>query len=360
MSDLLDSEDDWEVMNLPKTKTKPSAAKHKLNELEKQFKTKNKEPLNNNKPNNCTIVGSDCSETTIQTSDKDYCEQIQETCENKCEKNPAVECSMNNSDKVISTVDNDEVISIIDNDEVILIEDDDDVYIDEHIVISDDDSIESIPVTPSSRVSQPTVQISGYYSLNNNLNQQMTTMNYSLRPTAPSVRKTAFPMRQKTAIPKRQPVFPMRHAASPIRQAAHSVRQATPRRIKSITTMPNLSPNISIMPANVHLPKGIEVSIVNGPQTKIPSHFNTSKRPTPMRSNNCTNNNPSIVNVECRVISKPNSNGEVRFYVKLPNGELHPVAHELINEYLRKHNNSLPDYWIVPLPVEVAKHFTNI
>ncbi|VVC30034.1 Bromodomain [Cinara cedri] len=368
VTDFLDSEDDWEAMNRPKSKTKLPvlSSKQKLDDLGKQMKNKSELPLDNNK---------------LDGKKQDLRSEISEISDDKSEKSQVVECIMENNDEIISIKDNDEIISIEDDD-------DDDNINDEHIVISDDDVvIESISITPgAAQVQKPSVQISGYYSLNNNFNQQ-TIVDSSMRQRASSIRQTNFPIRQEavspiryaaypidqTALPMRQAVSPMCQAVSPMRQAATPMRQATsrmhratsrihraaPRRISS-TTIPSFSPNISIMPANVHLPKGIEVSIVKGPQPKINSHFNTTKRPATIRSNGFTKNNPSVVNVECRVISKPNLNGEVMFYVKLPNGELHPVSHELINEYLRNHNNSLPDYWIVPLPVEVAKHFTNI
>lgn len=123
----------------------------------------------------------------------------------------------------------------------------------------------------------------------------------------------------------------------------------------SSTIIPKLSSNISIMPANVHVPKGIEVTMVKRPQSTIPSHFNAVKRPT-ARCNGSNKSN-SVVNVECKVISKPDLNGEVKFYINLPNGKLHPVSDILMNQYLKEHNNRLPDYWMVPLPVEVAKQY---
>ncbi|XP_025200122.1 uncharacterized protein LOC112598032 [Melanaphis sacchari] len=117
-----------------------------------------------------------------------------------------------------------------------------------------------------------------------------------------------------------------------------------------------LSQNVTIMPANVHLPKGIEVTMVKTPQKKIDSHFNSIKRRSIM-SNGHLPNNSSMVNVKCQIISKPDLNGEVNFYVRLPNGKEHPGPNELINQYLKEHNNQLPDYWLVPLPVEVAKQY---
>jgi len=118
----------------------------------------------------------------------------------------------------------------------------------------------------------------------------------------------------------------------------------------------NLSQNVTIMPANINIPKGIEVTMVKTPQIKIDSSFNSVKRKSTM-SNGHPSANPSIINVKCELHSKPNLNGEVKFYVRLPNGEEHPGPNELINQYLKQHNNQLPDYWLVPLPIEVAKQY---
>ncbi|CAI6351637.1 unnamed protein product [Macrosiphum euphorbiae] len=117
-----------------------------------------------------------------------------------------------------------------------------------------------------------------------------------------------------------------------------------------------LSQNVTIMPANVIIPKGIEVTMVKTPQTSIDSNFNLVKRKSTM-SNGHPPDNPSTINVKCELISKPDLNGEVTFYVRLPNGEEHVGPNELINQYLKEHNNQLPDYWLVTLPVEVAKQY---
>ncbi|KAL4119024.1 hypothetical protein QTP88_011897 [Uroleucon formosanum] len=117
-----------------------------------------------------------------------------------------------------------------------------------------------------------------------------------------------------------------------------------------------LSPNITIMPANVNIPKGIKVTLVKTPQLRIDSNFNSIKRKSAML-NGHPPDNPSTINVKCELISKSNLNGEVKFFVRLPNGKEHPGPNELINQYLKLHNNQLPDYWLVPLPVEVAKQY---
>lgn len=218
-------------------------------------------------------------------------------------------------------------LNLNEDDEVISIEDDN-----EQIVISDDeDDVQIVSVIPSKSQSLP-VKINRSFSLNNNWNKSRNSISRNNQ---------------------------MATVNRVIRQPAS-------------ISIPKLSRNISIMPANVHVPKGIEVTVVKQPQNVISSHFNITKRSTNRSNSNLTNgcngnltnrtngsltNDCSIVNVECEVISKPNSNGEVKFYINLPNGALHPVSNELMNQYLKEHNNRLPDYWMVPLPVEVAKQY---
>lgn len=115
------------------------------------------------------------------------------------------------------------------------------------------------------------------------------------------------------------------------------------------------SPNISVMPANIHLPKPIQVTTVKKPQTTMPAYFNATKRSVGYKAHQTNNSN--TVNVKCKVITKSNYDGEVKFYIDLPNGKHHPVSDELMNQYLKEHNNRLPDYWLVPLSVEVAKEY---
>lgn len=216
-----------------------------------------------------------------------------------------------------STKSNPDKSNLKNNIEVISI-DDDDVGGDEQIIISDDDDDDDVQIVSITPVNKKLpVKIAGTFSLNNGLNRSNNSV---------------FRNRQQMVTNNL------------------TRRQVTP------TGIPKLSPNISIMPANVHLPKGIEVTMVKRPQNTISSHFNTTKRLV-NRSNGNVTNKSSVVNVECRVISKPNVNGEVKFYVNLPNGNLHPVSDELMNQYLKEHNNRLPDYWMVPLPADVAKQY---
>lgn len=122
--------------------------------------------------------------------------------------------------------------------------------------------------------------------------------------------------------------------------------------ILSITQ--NLSHEVTITPLNIHVPKAIEVTMVKTPQKTINFHSNSAKGMSAL-SNSHLPNNSSIINVKCKVIPKSDLNGEVEVYVRLPNGKEHPVPNDLINQYLKEHNNQLPDYWLVPLPVEIAK-----
>lgn len=196
--------------------------------------------------------------------------------------------------------------------DIISIEDDVD---DDQIVISDDeDDVQFVSITQNPKTLP--VKITNTQSLNKNWNKpnNLLVKNRQKATNNNSNRQTAF------------------------------------------TSIPKHTPNISIMPANIHVPKDIEVTLTKRPQTTIFSHFKTAKRQIPI-SNGKNTINDSIVNVECKVISKLNLNGEVKFYVKLPNGALHPVSDELINQYLKNNNNRLPDYWIVPLEIEVAKQY---
>lgn len=199
------------------------------------------------------------------------------------------------------------------NNEIISVQDDDDDD-DEQIVISDDDDVEIVSVFQNASITPS--KVNRYGSLNNNMNKSRNPISRS-RPVVTNYR------------------------------GKHQVKP---------NSIPKLSPNISIMPANVHVPKGIEVTVVKKPQATMPSHFNATKRST-IRSSGRLTNNPSEVNVKCKVISKPNWHGEAKFYVSLPNGKQHPVSDELMNQYLKEHNNRLPDYWIVPLPIEVARQY---
>ncbi|XP_050440947.1 uncharacterized protein LOC126845937 isoform X2 [Adelges cooleyi] len=199
---------------------------------------------------------------------------------------------------------------------VIVIEDEDD-----KIVISDDeeeDDVQFVSVTTNTIATLPKIS------------SVMSNRNISQTP------------------PRRSPVVINRNRRQ-VQQASNGV------------SVPRLSPNVTVMPANVSLPKGIQVSVVRKPQSTIPSHFNMTKRHSTtnrgVNGHTTTNNNSSHVNVKCKVISKPNYNGEVKFYVSLPNGNHHPVSDELINQYLREHNNRLPDYWLVPLSRDVAKQY---
>lgn len=115
-----------------------------------------------------------------------------------------------------------------------------------------------------------------------------------------------------------------------------------------------ISPNITILPGNINLPKEIQITKVYNQQTD--SFFNSSKSST-SRTNDCEVNITSVVNVKCKVISKRDFNGEVGYYVSLPNGKFHPVPDEPISMYLKEHNNQLPEYWLVPLPMEVAEKY---
>jgi len=360
ISDFTDSEDEWGALNQPKNKVKPlQRTSSKLVELEKQIREKDKiskkktKVLSTNKidksveslkvqtvvkftDNTNTFVNShnkrlvntnnidsvECEEVVLIDSDKEENDKItdglkqvdiinldEEDMQNDCEilndnfETSISTCAENNIKK---TNDQDNYKKI--EDEVISIEDD-------QIIISDDeDDIQFVSMTVKPKSSP----------LNNNK-----------------------PRSLKTNLNKSHNfVFANRQAMS----TNHTISQSTSSIIH------NLSQNVTIMPANVHLPKGIEVTMVKTPRRRIDSHFNSIKRRSTV-SNGRLPDNPSTINVKCEVISKPNLNGEVNFYIRLPNGKEQPGPNELINQYLKQHNNQLPDYWLVPLPVEVAKQY---
>lgn len=271
--------------------------------------------IDDDKLDDCTIIGDDnSSEEIINNINEQH---------NHCTKNHPTKLNLKNNAEIISIEDNDN-----DNDEIV-ISDDDDVQIVSITPRTPNTSViprtPKTPVTPrdqntsitlTPRVQNVPVKISRSYSLNNNFNKSLSSTSGNKRMVI-------------TNFTKKQVVS---------------------------TSIPKLSPDISIMPANVHLPKGIEVTMIKKPQATIPSHFNSIKRST-SKSNDLQSNNPSVVNVKCKIMSEPNSKGEVTFYVSLPNGKKHIVSDELMNQYLKEHNNRLPDYWLVPLPIEVAKQY---
>lgn len=271
--------------------------------------------IDDNKLDDCTIIGDDnSSEEIINDTNEQH---------DLSKKGHLTKFNLQNNAEIISIEDNDD-----DNDKIV-ISDDDDVQIVSFTPRTPNTSvipkIPNNPVTPRTkntlitltpRVQNVPVKISRSYSLNNNFNKSLSS----------------------TSGNKRMPIT-----------------NFTKKQVVS-TSIPKLSPDISIMPANVHLPKGIEVTVIKKPQATISSHFNSVKRST-SKSNDHQSNNSSVVNVKCKIVSEPNSKGEVAFYVSLPNGKKHNVSDELMNQYLKEHNNRLPDYWLVPLPIEVAKQY---
>ncbi|XP_060853914.1 uncharacterized protein KIAA2026-like [Rhopalosiphum padi] len=362
ISDFSDSEDEWGAINQPKIKVKrPLQTPSKLAELEKRLRVEDKVPkrskvFNTNKKdksmksikllnsqnkvkqsNNTNKIVNDlnkrlvnsknivniCSneEVVLIDSDKEENEKppdslkpveiinLDEDMQNDCEiLNDDLEISISTytENKNSKTNEHDNYKQI--ESAVISIEDDD------QIIISDDeDDVQFISMTVTHKSSP---KIKKPCNFKTNLNKSYDSVFTNKQRMSTNYIKT---------------------------QATSSIIQ-------------KLSQNVTIMPANVHVPKGIEVTMVKTPQKKIDSHFNSIKRRSTI-SNGHLPNNPSLINVKCEVISKPDLNGEVKFYVRLPNGKEHPGPNELINQYLKQHNNQLPDYWLVPLPVEVAKQY---
>lgn len=280
--------------------------------------------IDDDKLDDCTIIRDDnSSEEIINDTNEQH---------DHCTKSHPTKLNLKNNAEIISIEDND------DDDDKIVISDDDDIQIVSITPRTPNTSViprtPNTPITPRNqntlinprtqnayitltpRVQNLPVKINRSYSLNNNFNKSLSSTS--------GIKRMAI-----TNFTKKQAVS---------------------------TSIPKLSPDISIMPANVHLPKGIEVTMIKKPQTTIPSHFNSIKRST-SKSTDLQSNNPSVVNVKCKIMSEPNSKGEVTFYVSLPNGNKHIVSDELMNQYLKEHNNRLPDYWLVPLPIEVAKTY---
>ncbi|XP_050521246.1 uncharacterized protein LOC126894346 isoform X2 [Daktulosphaira vitifoliae] len=332
--DFSDSEDEWGVINQTKNnKSKQlTQAPSKIVELEKRLREESKIPKKRQKNNyifndiadsNALDLPDDikCVNDTLSNNNILECKQVKESNEslNSLNKNiilhdksKILESKPLNSVEVI-TLDDDNSNSCdytdtktknsTETNDIISIQDDDD-----QIIISDDeDDIQIVSVTPK-LLKTPT------RDTNFKRNNSYVTTNKSL-----------------TTYRKRN---------------------------QAITTnLPKLPPNVSIIPANVHLPKDIQVTVVKKQQTTIASHFNATKRYSSTKANGFLSNSSREVNVKCKVISKSNFKGEVKFYVSLPNGNHHPVSDELINQYLKEHNNRLPDYWLVPLPIEVAKQY---
>ncbi|XP_015368190.1 PREDICTED: uncharacterized protein KIAA2026-like [Diuraphis noxia] len=363
ISDFTDSEDEWGALNQTKNKGKPlQRTSSKLIELEKQLREKDKISKNktkvfgtNNKhksikpvefQKNSTVVKSNdntntfvnshnerlvntnnidsekCEEVVLIDSDKEENEKTtdglkqvdiidldEEDMQNDCEilndnfETSISTCTENNIQKTNDQNNHKKI-----EDDVISIEDD-------HIIISDDeDDIQFVSMTVKPKSSP--LNINKPCNLKTNLNKSHNSVSANRQ-----VRSTNYTKSQSTS-----------------------------------SIIHNLSQNVTIMPANVHVPKGIEVTMVKTPQRRIDSHFNSIKRRSTI-SNRLLPDNPSTINVKCEVISKPNLNGEVKFYIRLPNGKEQPGPDELINQYLKQHNNQLPDYWLVPLSVEVAKQY---
>lgn len=364
ISDFTDSEDEWGALNQPKNKVKPlQRTSSKLVELEKQLREKDKiskkktKVLSTNKKdksiksveslkietvvkctdNTNTFVNShnkrlvntnnidsgECEEVVLIDSDKEENEKTtdglkqvdiinldEEDMQNDCEiLNDNFETSISSCTENIIKKTNDQDNYKKIEDDVISIEDD-------QIIISDDeDDIQFVSMTVKPKGS-PLNNNNKPRSLKTNLNKSHNSVSANRQ-----VMSTNYTKSQSTS-----------------------------------SIIHNISQNVTIMPANVHLPKGIEVTMVKTPRRRIDSHFNSIKRRSTV-SNGRLPDNPSIINVKCEVISKPNLNGEVSFYIRLPNGKEQPGPNELINQYLKQHNNQLPDYWLVPLSVEVAKQY---
>ncbi|CAI6361144.1 unnamed protein product [Macrosiphum euphorbiae] len=364
ISDFTDSEDEWGAMNQPKNKVRqPLQTPSKLVELEKQLMEKDK-------------ISEHNTNKVFGTNDKDKSIKSVELLKTK---NDVI---FNNTDTFVNghnerLVDTNNIDNVRSCEEVVLIDSDKEEnekppggLKQVEIINLDEDMQNDIEILNDNFETSFSTQV----QTENNIRKTNEQDNYKQIESAVisiedddqiiiSDDEDDIQFISMTVKPKSTPPNINKPRSTNLNKSYNSVstnRQTTPTNyIKHQATssiIHKLSQNVTIMPANVHVPKGIEVTMVKTPQRRIDSHFNSIKRRSTM-ANGHLPNNPSTINVKCEVISKPDLNGEVNFYVRLPNGKEHPGPNELINQYLKQHNNQLPDYWLVPLPVEVAKQY---
>jgi len=398
-----DSDDEWGALNQPKNRAKQPVQTHsKLDELEKRLKVERK--LINHQTNNMLN-----SSNKMKSSDI-FIEKHDKLIDNKKNENEKLVCSTNidtgvmETEKVLSMKsekeENENQTFVIKNNdftnrqqynniEIITVDDENndstskrpvakkrkcdiskDADVD--IVMIDDDNVNDCNVTNIDNLSTIIFNNSGEKigetnkhntkskpsKFNSNNNDEVISVedDEEIIISDDDVEFVSISQKSPNASIKINNSFSLNNSQiSTPRNGKMGITNSTKQQVSASITIPKLSPNISIMPANVNVPKGIQVTMVKNPQPIIHSHFNTIKRPK-LPSNHQTTN-PSDVIVKCKVISKPSSNGEVKFYVSLPKGQLHPVSNELVNQYLKEHNNSLPDYLCIPLHIDVAKKY---
>ncbi|CAH1726664.1 unnamed protein product [Aphis gossypii] len=365
MSDFIDSEDEWGAINQSKNKVKQTLQTPKLAESEKLLRVEDKVP----KHSKIKVFDTNKKDKSIKSV------ELLET-QNK------VKCINNNTNKIVKDhnkrlINSKNIVNNCNYEEVVLIDSDKEenekppdslkpveiINLDEDMQndceIINDDSETSISTRSTENKNSITNEQDNYKQIESAVisiedeqiiisddedDVQFLSMTVTHK-SSPS--KIKNPCNSKTNLNKSYNSISTNRQITPTN---HNIPQVTSSIIQK------LSHNVTIMPANVHVPKGIEVTMVKTPPKKINSHFNSVKRRSDL-SNGYLPSNPSIINVKCEIISKPDLNGEVKFYIRLPNGKEHPGPNELINQYLKQHNNQLPDYWLVPLPVEVAKQY---
>ncbi|XP_022163146.1 uncharacterized protein LOC111028718 [Myzus persicae] len=359
ISDFTDSEDEWGAMNQPKNKVKqPLRTSSKLVELEKQLREKDKISKHNTK-----LFGTNKKDKSIKSV------ELLQT-QNEVNSSNNINTFVNGHNKRLVN------INIIDNvpscEEVVLIDSDkeendkppDGLKRGEIINLDDDmqDDCEILNDNFETSISTCTEnKIRKFNEQDRQIESAVITLEDDdqiiISDDEDDVQFVSMTVKPKSSPLNVNKPRSLKTNLDKSLNPDSSNRQITPTNYSKYqatsSIIHKLSQNVTIMPANVHVPKGIEVTMVKTPQRRIDSHFNSIKR----RSNGHLPNNPSTVNVKCEVISKQNLNGEVKFYIRLPNGKEHPGPNELINQYLKQHNNQLPDYWLVPLPVEVAKQY---
>jgi len=364
LSDFTDSEDEWGAINQSKNKVKQTLQTPKLAESEKLLRVEDKVP----KHSKIKVFDTNKKDKSIKSA------ELLKT-QNK------VKCINNNTNKIVKDhnkklINSKNIVNDCSNEEVVLIDSDKEenekppnnlkpveiINLDEDMQndceIINDDLETSNSTCTENKISKTNEQDN--YKQTESAVISIDDEQIIISDDEDDVQFLSMTVTHKSSPSKiKNPCNSKTNLIKPYNSISTN-RRITPTNYNkpqvTSSIIQKLSHNVTIIPANVHVPKGIEVTMVKTPPKKINSHFNSVKRRSDL-SNGHLPSNPSIINVKCEIISKPDLNGEVKFYVRLPNGKEHPGPNELINQYLKQHNNQLPDYWLVPLPVEVAKQY---
>ncbi|KAE9533474.1 hypothetical protein AGLY_009112 [Aphis glycines] len=341
ISDFTDSKDEWDVINLLKNKVEESLQTPKLTELEKLLKVEDNVP----KCSKIKVVDTNKKDKSIKSV-----ELLKTQNKRKFNNNTNTIVNHNHNKRLINSKNMDTFQS---NEKFVVVASDKEenkkppVSLIEIITLDEDmqndceiinDDLETSISTCTENKNSKTNEQDKYEQIKSAvISTTVTHKNSSSKIKNHCNFKTNL---HKSDNSQNSRITPTNNFKS---QAISSITQ-------------KLSHEVSIIPINVHIPKDIEVTIIKTPQKKINTHFNSAKGMSAL-SNSHLPNNSSIMDVKCKVIPKSDLNGEVEFYFKLPNGIEYPAPNDLINQYLKEHNNQLPDYWLLPLPVEIANKY---